>query len=333
MEKKRLVWADTLKGWLILLVILGHAIQRTLDTACETNHLWNLIYSFHMPAFMAVSGYLAYRPMRDVRGQIWPLIYRRFRQLVIPFILWTTVWLSINGRFSLGDFGNAMLYPDGGLWFLWVLFVINVIFLLGDALAANLRIKQEIVIGVICLLLAIVMVYFEIRVFGYQFISYYFILYAVGYFLHKHQDKILTNNNLVIIGLAIVWCVMAWFWQMQKVPYFLQAIPIPQTLLLYVYRFVTAIVAIYVLFAVSPRILNSVKGWNKSFIEFGRLSLGIYTVHFIMIKWVVEFFKGITHNEMFVITCSFIVTTFFSYVVVWLLSKWRITENLLLGKV
>lgn len=26
------------------------------------NYLWNLIYSFHMPAFMAISGFLAYRP-------------------------------------------------------------------------------------------------------------------------------------------------------------------------------------------------------------------------------------------------------------------------------
>lgn len=62
MEKKRLIWADSLKGWLIFLVVLGHAIQFTLVVDFESCHLWNLIYSFHMPAFMAVSGYLAFRP-------------------------------------------------------------------------------------------------------------------------------------------------------------------------------------------------------------------------------------------------------------------------------
>ena len=61
MKNERLIWADSLKGWLILLVILGHAIQCTLGADCENNHVWNLIYSFHMPAFMAVSGWLAYR--------------------------------------------------------------------------------------------------------------------------------------------------------------------------------------------------------------------------------------------------------------------------------
>ena len=58
---KRLIWADSLKGILIVLVVFGHAIQYTVGGGCYTNHLWNEIYSFHMPAFMAVSGYFAYR--------------------------------------------------------------------------------------------------------------------------------------------------------------------------------------------------------------------------------------------------------------------------------
>lgn len=61
MAKQRLIWADSLKGWLMLLVILGHAIQSTFGVDCDSNHVWNLIYSFHMPAFMAISGWLAYR--------------------------------------------------------------------------------------------------------------------------------------------------------------------------------------------------------------------------------------------------------------------------------
>lgn len=61
MTRKRLIWADSLKGWLIVLVVLGHAIQYTLGNQCETNHLWNIIYSFHMAAFMAVSGFVAFR--------------------------------------------------------------------------------------------------------------------------------------------------------------------------------------------------------------------------------------------------------------------------------
>ena len=56
----RMIWADRLKGCLIILVVLGHAIQVAYGRACEDNHLWSMIYSFHMPAFVAVSGYLGF---------------------------------------------------------------------------------------------------------------------------------------------------------------------------------------------------------------------------------------------------------------------------------
>lgn len=59
-DKKRLIWIDSLKGWLMILVVLGHAIQSSLGDTCFQNHLWNLIYSFHMPAFMAISGWFAF---------------------------------------------------------------------------------------------------------------------------------------------------------------------------------------------------------------------------------------------------------------------------------
>ena len=33
----RLLWADSLKGWLMLLVILGHAIQTVMPETCYQN--------------------------------------------------------------------------------------------------------------------------------------------------------------------------------------------------------------------------------------------------------------------------------------------------------
>lgn len=70
MEKKRIIWADSLKGWLMILVIVGHAIQTIMNEGCSNDHVFNLIYSFHMPAFMAVSGWFAYRSNKIV-GRIY----------------------------------------------------------------------------------------------------------------------------------------------------------------------------------------------------------------------------------------------------------------------
>lgn len=66
---KRILWVDVVKGLLILTVILGHAIQEPLKVrgiSFEDNIWRNIIYSFHMPAFMAMSGYLMYRPIGGV---------------------------------------------------------------------------------------------------------------------------------------------------------------------------------------------------------------------------------------------------------------------------
>ena len=37
MSKQRLIWADSLKGWLMVLVIIGHAIQCILKEGCNDN--------------------------------------------------------------------------------------------------------------------------------------------------------------------------------------------------------------------------------------------------------------------------------------------------------
>ena len=145
MIKQRFIWADSLKGWLIILVVLGHALQNTLGVRCESNHLWNIIYSFHMPAFMAISGFWAYRPNDLSRKDInycLSLIYRRFQQLIVPFILWSLMLMLVNSRFSINNAITLLLYPDGGLWFLWVLFIINVFFIFGSWIAERLKINE-----------------------------------------------------------------------------------------------------------------------------------------------------------------------------------------------
>lgn len=104
MSKQRFIWADSLKGWLMLLVILGHAIQSTLGPDCYSNHVWNLIYSFHMPAFMAVSGWLAYRATDASKPAIveWGRLSENYSPLRIAY-LQTRSSRDTNKRVSFGS--------------------------------------------------------------------------------------------------------------------------------------------------------------------------------------------------------------------------------------
>jgi len=81
MEKNRLYYLDTMKGILIILVVLGHAIQSTIPDY-QHNFLFRLIYSFHMPLFFLISGYLTLKEKHDEN-----IIYKRGVQCIIPFII------------------------------------------------------------------------------------------------------------------------------------------------------------------------------------------------------------------------------------------------------
>lgn len=335
MGNQRLVWADALKGCLILLVVLGHAIQQALGDACYQNHLWNIIYSFHMPAFMAVSGFFAYHKngLGGGTNTLLKSLFRRFRQLVIPFILWTILFLLINSQITWLAICQKIVYPDGGLWFLWVLFIISAIFNIGIWLSDICHIRENVVLIIIALCLVAVMVLFDVRLFGYQFIAYYFLFYLIGFLLHKYEGTMIIHNKLVMFLLALIWGMLAWFWNMHSLPPFMQGLPIPGTLGQYGYRFITATIAIFVIFAASPLLLKKKTKWNKPLIYLGTISLGIYASHYILIGKIAKMFLGIVLSSTIVIICSFATGILISLGIVWLFSKWKVTNQLFLGKV
>lgn len=332
MNNQRLLWADSLKGILIMLVVLGHAIQEVLREACFDNHVWNIIYSFHMPAFMAVSGYLNYRT-GDSSEKRSSIISRRFQQLLIPFFIWALIRVLVNPPYTIHLFANIILYPDGSFWFLWVLFFISVIFIFGGWLSEITRIKQEYVNVASVFILAGIMVLVNIRVLGFQFIAYYYLFYSFGYYLHKYSNLVISNT-FVLLLLTIIWAVMAWFWNMHELPVFFSGITGPVTLVQYAYRLLTAFIAICLLLGISPKLLNNMDGLNIPFVHLGKISLGIYTTHILLMPFVVSLLKknGMT-SLISLVVCSFIIALLLSCLLVWLMKKWKLTNRYLLGKI
>lgn len=327
---KRLIWVDSLKGVLILVVVCSHSIQYVLKDASFDNHFFNLMISFMMPAFFAVSGYVNYR-----QGGITSrtkVIKRRFRQLVIPFFAWATIRVIINPPITLMSFVNIILYPDGSFWFLWVLFLISAVFYLGDWIAMKLNIKQELIIAAISLFLILLMIVFDIRMFGFQFIAYYFLFFSVGYYINKYP-RIITKKTALLLVAFVIWFAMAWFWDMHRLPFFLKNIPLPHTVMQYVYRFLTALFAIYFLFGWSPKIMNHEEGLNIPINRIGIWSLGIYTTHLLMMPFITEGLSRLMNNHYIIIILSFVLAVALSWFLVKVLSKWNITSRYLLGKI
>lgn len=112
---------DVLKGILILTVILGHALLGSLDD----NVFRYIIYSFHMPLFIFISGYLI--NMRKIitlsgKGVLKKYWSRMLREWMIALLVYTSL-LCVTQSVSLKQLILYILMPYYHLWYVPVLFL------------------------------------------------------------------------------------------------------------------------------------------------------------------------------------------------------------------
>lgn len=241
--------------------------------------------------------------------------------------------MLIDGSLKIGWIQQLLMYPDNGLWFLWALFFITVIFQLCGWMAEKFKVNMAVVVVLVGIALVLFMVLFKIKLFGFQFIAYYFIFYAGAYYFHKYYEKLVSFNKYLVFLMAITWFVLAWFWQMHEIPPFLSRVPIPATIVQYAYRFATAFIAIYVLFAVSPRLLDSANKWNRPLVYLGKISLGIYSINFFVLGHIVPLLKEEEFGYSMTILLSFVLGSICAWAIIWVIAQWKVTERCLLGKI
>ncbi|MER9864150.1 nodulation factor fucose acetyltransferase NolL [Mesorhizobium sp. M0185] len=119
---------DFAKGVLIILVIIGHLLQYVIYRG--TDDFWlspyfKSIYMFHMPLFMAISGYLSSGAI--LRKSFPQGVIDRARQLVLPMFWCALIWLSkaalMSSTTSLsGGMLDFLREFIGTYWFIWAAF-------------------------------------------------------------------------------------------------------------------------------------------------------------------------------------------------------------------
>ena len=117
---------DLYKGLAITLVLIGHAIQATCNTLgldCFDNIVFKTIYTFHMPLFMLISGYLFYYSLQKSQNYI-HIFKKRFVNFILPIItlsLSITVLTIIFGKNLTIHMVLKNLFQDVFLWRFWFL--------------------------------------------------------------------------------------------------------------------------------------------------------------------------------------------------------------------
>lgn len=128
--REREKWVDAVKGLAIYLVILGHAIQyaTSQDYNYAGNSIFQIIYSFHMPLFMMMSGYLFAYSMNkySIKGGM----IAKVRGILVPCISWGIITYLIDlilYRNQKIGIVAALDYTYNSNWFLWAVFFTSIL--------------------------------------------------------------------------------------------------------------------------------------------------------------------------------------------------------------
>lgn len=202
MSSERITYIDSMKFVLIFFVILGHALE------CNRDNLLNLkaytfIYSFHMPAFVLLSGYFS-RPKWGGQKLVLGLLatYMVFQVLYCGDPLKT---ISNGGEaFTLNAFlGNIIHFykPAGPLWYILSLVFWRLLICIIPYRIKNnwwLCLSLVIVVGIVVGFIPIG------RELSFQRTFVFFFYFMLGYYFRINNWLNRIRKNKKWIGLTII---------------------------------------------------------------------------------------------------------------------------------
>ncbi|MFD4029317.1 acyltransferase family protein [Streptomyces sp. NPDC058637] len=118
-RKPRDAYFDNVKYLAIVLVAVAHAWEPVMDGSRTTRALYMVVYTFHMPAFILISGYFS-RSFDMSRAKVKRLV----TGVAVPYVLFETAY-SLFKRYAGGadDTPVTLLDPLFLTWFLIALFI------------------------------------------------------------------------------------------------------------------------------------------------------------------------------------------------------------------
>ncbi len=125
------------RGIGILLVVLGHALKQTGVTNTAVDVLIEVIYSFHMPLFFVLSGFVSVKILQYTKAEEYiRYIKSRMLRLLLPYFVMGILYMPLKyflSRFARNpyDFSAAWklvigINPNTTMWFLYTLFWVSV---------------------------------------------------------------------------------------------------------------------------------------------------------------------------------------------------------------
>ncbi len=208
-------YLDVLKGFTILLVVLGHSLQSFVPKgAFDQNILFRIIYSFHMPLFMFLAGAAGAYSLRPMN---WKFLQRKFYMLVIPFAAWAILDYFLDSTYQQELFKTyihkLILSPDYGLWFLWILFLNFCALALIKQLQRWFKLYAYLIVWLVIYAL-------PTGSYGIGLMKWHLPFFLIGYLIYFYRDSLAKYRKPVLILCAVTAPLLVASWHRLYYPSF-----------------------------------------------------------------------------------------------------------------
>lgn len=349
MTKNRYI--DFLKGAAILCVIYGHCLQYGSGVAFFQQGLYwdnpvmQAIYSFHMPLFIAISGYLFCFSLKKHGPK--ECIYHRVKSLLPICVTWAFILLAhdvvIGKRFNntvqiivwLGS------YTLTGFWFLWAVMICTFCI---SIVEGPLRQKWR---GATIATYTILFISFFITPDFFWLNAYKFMLpFFLAEFYYAKSGKKWIDNNKVGLTATLLWMILMLFFSKNTYIYTTGITLIgkqsaAEQFAVDIYRYVTGMSGVIAV-AFWVKILyrkvcdcscRSIVFMRKSFEKFGRDSLIYYVLSlYLLFNWIMPVVTAAFQLNYLITFIEAIVVIILCFLLKVVLSKFGKLSHFIMGK-
>ena len=306
-NKYRDAFLDIAKGLAIILVVIGHVIQGSAENFDDL--LWfKVIYSFHMPLFVFLSGAVAAIAfqsdslkdgMKASLQQATVKISKAAVRLLLPFVAWCVINQLIyhHSDSVMSALILAFRRPDTALWFLLAIFYcivltvfFNIFFSVIYKLSTRVEIKRFakwICDGRVQIFLMI-LIWWTIREHtprgaGLSLIRPYFIFYVLGIGFYKYLYLKMSTWKYLLVGIIFIALIPFWSRTANDNIDGVTLIPLWMT---YFYTGLVALSGSFLILGITKWIAESnIKSIKSFLILCGQLSLSIYAIHYFFLAY------------------------------------------------
>lgn len=207
--KQREYFFDNAKFILIFLVVFGHFLRSFIHDNEVIYSLYKVIYTFHMPAFILISGFFA----KGFRKKGY--IVKTAKKLILPYLLFQIIYsIFYYLLYDQPQLTMDPLDPHWSLWFLISLFFWNIM------LYGFVRFKKGYALT-LSIVLALAIGFVD-SVSGYLSLSRTFVffpLFLMGFYLKKEHFYMLLTVKVKIPSLIIFITVFLLFYHFPNLEY------------------------------------------------------------------------------------------------------------------